>query len=456
MSENPSGRRSIFGGVLLILIGVLFLLRHHFPEFGIGHLIRLYWPVILIVWGLAKLFDNLSARRSGDSRPPLVSGGEIALLVLLFVAVIGIWGVEKIRDQIGGGSFSSWDDMWVKKGVAVSEDVPPVAVKPNSAVSVHSLRGDVTVFADEQTDLRVVATKTVSAVSDAESEKRANEIKIDITPISGGFRVEPSGITGDRSHTRVDLEIHLPKQVSVTAQTDSGDITITGVSGSVTALSQRGDVAIHDVASDVTATMQNGDVRIEHIHGDVRLHGKGNGVDLSDVNGNATIDGEFFGPVQISNIAQTTQYNSSRTDLTILKMRGRLDMDSDSLQISDVDGGVKLKTHDKSIEFDNTAGRIDVTNTNADVSISLKKPPTDEISVQNTSGAIDLAVPSKSSFEISASSRSGEISSEFEDSGLKQDSAEETHKLDGKIGTHGPKITLVTTYGTINLRKSDS
>ena len=165
--------------------------------------------------------------------------------------------------------------MWVKKGVPVSEDVPPVAVKPNSSVSVHSPRGDVTVFADEQTDLRVVATKTVSAVNDAESEKRGQEVKIEITPVSGGFRVEPSGITGDRSHTRVDLEIHLPKQVSVTAQTDSGDITITGVSGSVTALSQRGDVAIHDVASDVTATMQNGDVRIEHVHGDVHLHGKG-------------------------------------------------------------------------------------------------------------------------------------------------------------------------------------
>lgn len=456
MSENPSGRRSIFGGLLLILIGVAFLLRHHLPEFGLGHLIRLYWPVILIVWGLAKLFDNFSARRSGDSRPPLISGGEIALLILLFVAVSGIWGVEKIRDQIGGGGFSSWDDIWAKKGVPVSEDVPPVAVKPNSSVSVHSPHGDVTVFADEQTDLRVVATKTVSAVNDAESEKLGQEVKIEITPVSGGFRVEPSGITGDRSHTRVDLEIHLPKKVSVTAQTDSGDITITGVSGSVTALSQRGDVAIHNVASDVTATMQNGDVRIEHVHGDVHLHGKGNGVDLSDVTGSATIDGEFFGPIQVSGIAQTTQFNSSRTDLTILKMRGRLDMDSDSLQISDADGGVKLKTHDKSISLENTSGRIDVINTNADVSISLKKAPSDEISVQNSSGGVDLSLPANSGFELSAASQSGEVDTEFDDSGLNKQSEGETSRLSGKIGAHGPKIILNTTYGTISVRKSDS
>ena len=86
---------------------------------------RLYWPVILIVWGIAKLIDNFSARRSGDARPPLLSGGEIALIILLFVAVTGMWGFGRIRDQLGDTDSFSWNDMWVKKGVPVSEDVPP-------------------------------------------------------------------------------------------------------------------------------------------------------------------------------------------------------------------------------------------------------------------------------------------------------------------------------------------
>jgi Domain of unknown function (DUF5668)/Putative adhesin len=456
MSQARSGRQSIFGGLLLILVGVLFLLIHHYPQLGIGHLVRLYWPVILIVWGIAKLIDNFSARQSGDASPPWLSGGEIALIILLFVAVTGMWGVGRIREQLGDTDSFSLNDMWVKKGVPVSEDVPPVAVKPNSAISVHTPRGDITVFADEDSDLRIVATKTVSSVSDSESSKRAAVIKIDVTPEKGGFRVEPSGITGDRSHTRVDLEVHLPKQVSVTAQTESGDITISGISGAVTASSLSGDIAIHDVGSDVTAKMQNGDVRIAQVHGDVGLSGKGAGVELSDVTGNATIDGEFFGPIQISNIAQTTQFSSARTDLTILKMHGRLDLDSDSLQISDVDGSIKLKTHDKSIEIENAAGRMDINNAHADVSITLKKPPTDEINVQNDSGGIDLALPAKSSFEISAAARSGEIDSEFDDTSLNHETSGDTKKLDGKVGSHGPKITLDTTYGTINLRKSES
>ena len=92
----------------------------------------------------------------------------------------------------------------------------------------------------------------------------------------------------------------------------------------------------------------------------------------------------------------------------------------------------------------------------ADVSITLKEPPTDEINVQNDSGGIDLALPSKSTFEISANSRSGEIESEFDDNTVNHESAGDTKKLEGKVGSHGPKITLNTTYGTINLRKSES
>ena len=41
------------GPLLLIVIGVLFLLRNIYPYFGFDKM----WPVILIVIGLAKVFE---------------------------------------------------------------------------------------------------------------------------------------------------------------------------------------------------------------------------------------------------------------------------------------------------------------------------------------------------------------------------------------------------------------
>jgi uncharacterized membrane protein HdeD (DUF308 family) len=44
--------------MLLIVIGVLFLLNNLFPGFRFGRM----WPVILIVIGLAKIFEYFQTR----------------------------------------------------------------------------------------------------------------------------------------------------------------------------------------------------------------------------------------------------------------------------------------------------------------------------------------------------------------------------------------------------------
>ncbi len=53
---NLAYRRSLLGPLVLIGIGVVFLL-HNLVGFELFHLIRRYWPVILIVIGLAKLAE---------------------------------------------------------------------------------------------------------------------------------------------------------------------------------------------------------------------------------------------------------------------------------------------------------------------------------------------------------------------------------------------------------------
>ena len=48
----------MLGPMLLIVIGVLFLLNNLFPGFRFGRM----WPVILIVIGLAKIFEYFQTR----------------------------------------------------------------------------------------------------------------------------------------------------------------------------------------------------------------------------------------------------------------------------------------------------------------------------------------------------------------------------------------------------------
>lgn len=54
-------RSSIVPAIIVIVIGVIFLMQNlGIGNFDFGHLIRVWWPVILIVVGISMLFKRSS------------------------------------------------------------------------------------------------------------------------------------------------------------------------------------------------------------------------------------------------------------------------------------------------------------------------------------------------------------------------------------------------------------
>lgn len=135
-------------------------------------------------------------------------------------------------------------------------------------------------------------------------------------------------------------------------------------------------------------------------------------------------------------------------------MTGRLELDSGEISVSDVGGSAKLSTHDKDMEVENVAGRLDIADTHGNIKVSYSQPPRADLNIANESGEVDLTLPSESKFQISAVSSSGEVQSDFDDSALKLDNENGMGRLNGSVGSQGPKISIATSYGTIYLRKS--
>lgn len=451
MSNGSGQRRSIFGGILLILIGVLFLAHQFAPALGIGHLLRLYWPVLLIIWGLAKLWDNFAAQRTGEKRPPFLTGGEVALLFFLGVIIAGMVGLDWVHHRNPDIHISTdfFDHSYVS-----SEVLPAQPIKPGAPVMISLERGDITVHPGSSPEIQVTVHKTAEASNEREAAEQKKEVAVAVAPASGGIAVQSQMRSEDGSSVRVDLEILVPPQCSVTARTNHGNIFISDIAGKINATSQNGDLEIHSAGGDVAAEMHGGDARINGVHGNLRLTGNGKEIELSDVTGDASLEGDFFGPIRVRNVAKTTHLASSKTDLTVVQLSGRMETDSGRLEISDVPGSVSVITKDKDVALDNIAGRIHIENRNGNIDVRFEQPPHDEVSITNNSGGVDLSLPQKASFEITAVSRSGEIESEFEDPALKVVEGGDSSRLDGKLGTHGPQIRINTSYGTIRLRKT--
>ncbi len=449
---QQSQRSSIFAGLLLIFLGALFLLHRFDPELGIGHLIARYWPVLLIIWGVAKLVDHLAAQRSGHARPPVLSGGEAVLLVLLIVVLGWIWVVDYIHmkhpqlevDGIGLFSHRHSD----------TEMIPSQTIPAGAHVTVESGHGDLIIHAGEVNEIRVEANKSGSAPSESSARERMKQVRVIVEHSGGGYVVHPVNQDRASGDVSVDLDVELPKSVSLTAISARGDINISGIAGAISATTQNGDIEIHDAGSDVNVQLQKGDVRFSNVAGNVRISGKGSQIDVSDVAGDAMIEGDFYGPIRIRNVKKTTHYASQRSDLTLQHLTGQLELDSGNIEISDVAGAARITTHNQDIDIENIAGKLDVSNSHGDIRVRYSDPPREDVNVVNDSGEIDLTLPANSSFQIAAVSRSGEVQSDFEDASLKLANQSDTGRLDGTVGSHGPRITLTTSYGTIYLHKS--
>jgi hypothetical protein len=449
----------MFTGLLLILLGVIFLLDRFDPSLGIGRLIRLYWPGLLILWGLAKLIDHLAARRTGQTRAPILSGGEAALLVLLAV----ILSAFTFRDWIRG-HYPNLDLELppFHQTYSRSEDLAPRTISAGARISIETARGDITVDGDEGNELRVSVTKSAPASTDAAAGERMKDVTVVIEPVGDGYRIYPARQDDFRGRVSVGFEVHLPKTAGVVAHTASGDFAATGIAGNIDARADHGDVVIHDAGADVTAALERGDARILGVAGNVGLTGHGDDVEIADVAGDATLDGAFIGSIRVRNVAKTTRYTLRYgprrlpwSEISVTHMTGQLELDAGDISLSGVTGAAKVVTHNKDIKVENVAGRLDIANVHGDIKVAFATPPRADVNITNDAGAVEITLPAESSFDVSAVSRSGDVESDFGDPSLTTANQGDTERFHGHFGAKpgGPAITIATSYGTVHLRK---
>src|ERR1044071_10106517 len=137
-------RRSVTGPLLLLLIGGLFLWRNLHPETPVFDMMSLYWPFVLIAWGVLRLVEVLLSR---DRRYPRFTGGEVVLVVLICVVGSGLWEGRQHGLRFNPGGVDVFGETY---------DYPVSATAPSAGIArivFENPRGNIRVTGGDSQDV---------------------------------------------------------------------------------------------------------------------------------------------------------------------------------------------------------------------------------------------------------------------------------------------------------------
>jgi DUF4097 and DUF4098 domain-containing protein YvlB len=461
MNAYAYRRGSIFWALTLIAVGGLFLYQNFNPAVHPWEIIAKFWPVVIIFWGLSKLIDHLQAHAHPDTTPPpLFSASEVILLVLVLITgtlvskvVLSHWGWWDSNIHMGDneGLESIFQNSYT---YTQSLSIPTEGQQPHLVLVDH--HGDVEVRKGDLRSLQALAKEVIHADNEEEAKRLSGQLKLEIAPQNGQYVLQSNldSLPDGGRNVRLDITLTVPPATSAELTVEHGDLVLNGLKGDQNLTVDHGDAHVSGVEGLVRLKKSGGSTEVSSVKGSVEVEGRGDDVQISDVTGTATVNGDFSGDIQFSNVSQTLRYLSTRTDLTLQKLAGRMTMDTGSLEASGVEGPFELSTSAKDINLDGFSHSVKITDTNGDIELRAAGVPAYPIDVESNKGEIQLTMPASSNFQITATSQHGEVESDFSGPNLKINNSGEAPSIAGSYGKGGPTIRLSTAYGTIHLGQS--
>ena len=429
-----------------------------YAHISLGDILKHWWPLIFIVWGLVKFYERTVAQRQGRSGS-WTTPGEIFLVVGVFCLVGVVIIVDLVRGKVNshGG--------WERIGIDIDDffpydlDVSPLSVPPNARVQIDIGRGDVSVHAADESQISVTGRKKVQAWNEEAADKLAGNLKLELAKDGDSYVLRPAGSAENDSRFAFDLDVGVPKKSDLSVKTGKGDVRVSDIATGVSVTSRRGNVEISDVGGGVDVDTQGSDstvTTVTDIKGDVKISGKGGEVSVVNASGGMILNGEFYGPIRAEKIAKGVRLISHRFDFTLTQLTGHMEVGSGNFEVVDAPGNLTLRTSSSDVTIENPGGKVNVDNKNGNMEVRYSTAPKDDIQLTNSSSGITLSLPSNSNFEIVADCHSCDIDSDFSSPSLNKTTSKngDTH-LEGKYGSgRSVKIILRTSYGSIAIRKT--
>lgn len=446
-------QRSITGPVIVILIGLLFLLNNLRPDLIQFSRVVDYWPFLLIAAGIVGLIEVLYYAARGMSPSPRPFGGGLIFWVIVLCFFLAVFGRNRdfrfanLDFDNGGAGFFGTDYDY-----DVNQAQPAQGV---NRLVLDGVRGNVSVKGDDSDQVKVTGRQTVRAFGRNNADRARANNPIHLERNGDELVLRSEEYNGGRRFLRVsaDLEIAVPKGISIESRGRTGDLSVDDIDGAVDVSGGRGDVRLNQIGKDVRIdATRGGDIHAADVRGSVELQGKGSDVQLENVTGPVNIKGEFSGDLEFRALSKPLEFASSRTEFRVEAVPGTVTMDLGDLKIENVIGPVRFQSGTRDVQVTDVTDLLDVKLDRGDIQFTATKAPLPKVDIHTRDGDVTLALPESAGFQIAGSTSQGEIQSAF-GSHVQVESSGHSATIKGQNGGSGPQINVSTDRGEISLKK---
>ena len=440
--------RSLTGPLLLLIIGGLFLWRNLHPDVPVFEMLAQYWPFLLIAWGLLRLVEVALWR---EGRTAGFSGGEVLLVILICVAGSIVWAARENGIHFDSRGLNWWGSAY---DYPVEQTAPANGVK---RIVFDNPRGSIKVTGADTTEVALTGHKSVRAYARNEADKTNGATPVEIQTQGDHILIRTNQDRApDNQQISDDLEVTVPRGVSVEAHWRNGDYEISEITGDVELSAEHGDVRLATVNGNAKLEVQHSDlIRAVDLKGRFDLQGRGSDVELSNIGGQVTINGAFNGTLDFKNLAKPLKFEGARnTEIAVAAVPGHITMNLSEFNGTDLVGPIRIVGNSRDIRIEQFTQSLELENERGDVELHPGKLPVPSIEARTGSGRFDLVLPEKATFQIDATAEHGDALNDFS-SELRQQSDGRTATLKGKVGD-GPMLHIISTRGSISLRKEGS
>lgn len=119
-----------------------------------------------------------------------------------------------------------------------------------------------------------------------------------------------------------------------------------------------------------------------------------------------------------------------------------------SIRLGEIVGDVDIKTSGGSIRVADVAGAINAHTSGGSIKVSISKQPTEDSRLTTSGGSVSAYLLPSIAVDLIASTSGGRVNSQFD-----VDGSFKKTRIEGEINGGGPKLTLKTSGGSVNIKK---